>query len=154
MPLPDALISPVMRVANGLRTLGVRILRPVRLGARIVPVRADGQLLFVRHSYMPGWFFPGGAVDRGETTEAAALRELWEETGLRPTAAPTFVGIQFAEEAGVSDHVTVYAVPVTGTPQAQGWEISEICFAPADAPPEPLTASMQEQLALYRRSAR
>ena len=28
------------------------------------------------------WALPGGAIDVGETPEAAALRETWEETGV------------------------------------------------------------------------
>ncbi|MHB1046443.1 MAG: NUDIX domain-containing protein [Thermoanaerobaculia bacterium] len=44
----------------------------------------DGRVLLLRRAIEPGygqWVFPGGHVDRGETLEAAALRETHEECG-------------------------------------------------------------------------
>jgi ADP-ribose pyrophosphatase YjhB (NUDIX family) len=59
--------------------------------------RADGRVLLVRHSYKDGWSTPGGFVDRRERAEDGAVREVWEETGLRIA----LVG----EPAVVIDHV-------------------------------------------------
>jgi 8-oxo-dGTP pyrophosphatase MutT (NUDIX family) len=52
------------------------------------------------------WFTPGGGVHRGETVQAAAVRELFEETGFTVTEAglgPVVAissGLWFAEESG------------------------------------------------------
>jgi ADP-ribose pyrophosphatase YjhB (NUDIX family) len=46
----------------------------------------DGRVLLTRRSINPGrglWTFPGGFVDFGEAVTDAALRETFEETGLR-----------------------------------------------------------------------
>jgi 8-oxo-dGTP diphosphatase len=48
-------------------------------------VHKGGRLLLVKRNESPSkgiWSFPGGAVELGETTVEAAVREIKEETGL------------------------------------------------------------------------
>jgi 8-oxo-dGTP diphosphatase len=60
--------------------------RVQRVAAYNVCVDGDDRLLLVRLSNIteaPGsWTLPGGGVEFGEHPEAAAIRELYEETGL------------------------------------------------------------------------
>jgi hypothetical protein len=64
---------------------GSRLTRGKTLGVRAVAVDGDGRVLLVRHTYLAGWWLPGGGVDKGETTQAAVVRELREEAGPRQT---------------------------------------------------------------------
>ncbi len=61
-----------------------------RPSARLLILDADGRLLLFRFVFKSGalagqdyWATPGGALNEGETFEAAAIRELHEETGIR-----------------------------------------------------------------------
>jgi len=55
-----------------------------RVGIGIVVLRGD-EVLLIRRGQPPAlgaWSLPGGGQELGETAEAAARRELFEETGL------------------------------------------------------------------------
>ncbi|MCC6889374.1 MAG: NUDIX hydrolase [Hyphomicrobiales bacterium] len=57
-----------------------------RLAVDCVVFDPAGRLLLIRRKHPPfqdRYALPGGFVERGETTEQAAARELAEETGLR-----------------------------------------------------------------------
>ena len=74
----------------------------------------DGRLLLTRRAITPAlgkWTFPGGYVDWGETVDAGALRETWEETGLTVELGE-LVGVY--SYAGVPVVIVVYEAVVTG----------------------------------------
>jgi ADP-ribose pyrophosphatase YjhB (NUDIX family) len=61
----------------------VRRLAPqFTVGAICLVERHDGKVLLIRQSYRNHWGLPGGLLRRRESPEAAAVREILEETGL------------------------------------------------------------------------
>ena len=77
------------RRPTGQRTARGRTTPPdtYRLIVSVLTVRQDGRLLMTRRapqkSYAGRWEISGGCVQAGETPRQAAVRELWEETGIR-----------------------------------------------------------------------
>jgi 8-oxo-dGTP pyrophosphatase MutT (NUDIX family) len=81
-----------------------------RLTVGVRAVLLDGRrVLLVKHTYTPGWQFPGGGVEPGETAETAAGRETLEETGYVVDGRPELLGFYLNRIAGGRrDHVAVY----------------------------------------------
>lgn len=112
-----------------------RFTRPLTAGARVVVIDEEDRVLLVRHTYMPGWYLPGGGVEGGETMRTAAERELWEEVGVTPKMDLTFFGLyaNFAEFK--SDHVSLFVLRAFDIQDQPNREIAEFGFFSPDALP-------------------
>ncbi len=95
----------------------------------------DGGIVLVRRAIEPRygkWVFPGGYVDRGESLEAAAIREVKEESGL-DVRLTRLVGVY--SYPGNTVIVIVYAGEVTGgSLQADEENLDIRIFPPSEIP--------------------
>lgn len=101
-----------------------------------------GCVLLVRHAETGRWVLPGGSLEPGETPADGAVREVWEETGLRvePTrvlgvyAGPEF-RVTYRNGDALAFVMTVFeGRPLGGEPRADGEETLEARYvAPAEA---------------------
>ncbi|MFG1463162.1 NUDIX domain-containing protein [Xanthobacter sp. DSM 24535] len=126
-----------------------RVRHGLTLGVRTILIDADRRVLLVRHSYTPGWHFPGGGVDVGETTEDAARRELIEEAAVTAEGPLVLHGLFFNPRVGGRDHVACYLVPrfsFEALPPPN-LEIREVRFFPRDALPADVTPGTLRRLA-------
>ncbi|SIR15998.1 MULTISPECIES: NUDIX hydrolase [Acidiphilium] len=106
-----------------------------RVGIGIVVLRGEAVLL-VRRGQPPAqgaWSLPGGGQELGETAEAAARRELFEETGLTVGAlwlAGAVDSIHRDTEGRIEYHYTIldFAADYQGGEARSGGDVSAVAW--------------------------
>jgi ADP-ribose pyrophosphatase YjhB (NUDIX family) len=107
------------------------------LGAGALVRDADGRILLIQQTYQrpPVWLPPGGWVDRGETPQQAARREVREELGIAVE-----IGRPLAARGGGFGEITILfeARRLDATELRLSDEIERIAyFSPDSLPPMP-----------------
>lgn len=125
-----------------------RLSRSLTLGVRGIVVDAEGRVLLVRHTYTPGWHFPGGGVEKGETVVLSMQRELKEEAGIEAaTSAIRLLSVHANHSFFPNDHVLIYRIDAwtQGEPTSQN-EIAEVRFVDPLMPPEDVSPGTRRRL--------
>lgn len=128
-------MRPRPRIVQTLRRAYYRLRRPLPVGVRGLVFEGE-HVLLVRHTYMDGWYFPGGGVERGEAVEDALRRELIEEVGVRFRGAPALIGAYSNFREFKSDHILLFRVEDWTMAPRRNFDIAEHGFFPLSAPPE------------------
>lgn len=120
------------------------------LGVRAAVIGRDGKVLLIRHSYTPGWYLPGGGVEKGETLQVSLERELMEEGGVALSGPAELFGIYLNQTLSNRDHVALFVCRdwrQENPPQVPNIEIVEWGFFAPDALPTGTTDATRRRLA-------
>ena len=105
----------------------------------------DGErVLLPRRRYSGWWNLPGGGMERGETVEEAAAREVREETGLE-VGVERLVGVYSKPQA--EEVVLTVACRVLGGELGVSDESTEFRWCRADDLPDPVLPKHAERVA-------
>ncbi len=137
------------RLLSRLLHIYFRFARGMTFGVRAVVLNERGEVCLVRHTYIPGWYLPGGGVEVGETMLEALERELSEEAGVVLDQRPSLHGLFLNRRISRRDHVALFVVHSFSIAHAKqpDREIAEAGFFPLDHLPEGTTPATRRRLA-------
>ena len=140
---------PLLRLPPRTYLFYARLRRAMTLGVRAAVFDPHGRVHLVRHTYAPGWYFPGGGIEPGETAEVALARELMEEGGIAVAGRPEMFGLYFNRGVSQRDHVALFVCRhwTQARQPRRNLEIAESRFFAPGALPDDATDATRRRLA-------
>lgn len=144
------LLRAAMRVAVGALHAALTawwfVRRPETHGVSAIAVTPEGQVILVTHTYVRGWYLPGGGRPADEAPQAACLRELREEIGMTAHGEVTFLGNLRGRPSFKRDTVALFLVEDVQFEPKPSLEIEAVeTFAPT-ALPEGVTPAVRRRI--------
>ncbi len=145
--MPDPAMRPNRLVTRAVQKYW-RMSRGLTLGAQGVVIDGANRILLIRHTYRPGWHFPGGGVEKGESAFEALGRELREEAGVELDGTPALFSIYENSQQFPGDHVALFLVRQWRQPDVPkpNMEIAEQRFVTLDALPSDLNSQTRVRI--------
>jgi ADP-ribose pyrophosphatase YjhB (NUDIX family) len=135
-----------------------KVTKPRTFGVRAVLLDQDDRIALVRHTYTDAWYLPGGGVKKGESVEAALLRELKEEVAVISPRIERVLGVYHSRREAKDDHIVIFAArtisePSNDLPRADPMEIQEAKWFAFDEIPASASPATLRRITEYRSGA-
>ena len=136
------------RLVHQLITFGALFQRPMTLGVRGLIIDKEDRVLLVKHTYVSGFYLPGGGDETGETILQALERELFEECAVSLKSPPLLYNIYLNKRSSSRDHVALFVIRnfCDEGPRLPDKEIAEVKYFPVDQLPDDATPATQRRI--------
>ncbi len=136
----------IYKIAQKIRSIYWRVFQPNTYGVKAAVFNRFGDVLLVKLSYHDGWYLPGGGISRQEDAQAALMRELGEEVGIRNFTNIQEFGNYLNAKEGKKDHIVLFKMETDELPRPSMGEVVEAKFFSNDSLPADTSPATRRRL--------